>query len=90
MRNPLTGRRPMAQCLVGEDGPFLSIALHHPSGVLSLCFCCICRVGVVTRGSVLSQARRILVGNRKAPSGPCLGTDRAGLGSCRPYDPGRG
>ena len=37
---------------------------------------------VASRRPDLSQACCILVGNRKAPSGPCLGTDRAGLGSC--------
>ena len=73
-----------------EDGPFLSIVLDHTPSVLNPCFSCDWRAGVVTRGVGLSQPCRILVGDRKAPSGPCLGTDRTGLGSRRPCDPGRG
>ena len=43
-----------------------------------------------TRGLNLSQALRILVGNRKAPTVRVFGTDRTGAGIMLFFDPRRG
>ena len=56
-------------------------------GVLNLCPV---HGTIPTRGLNLSQARRILVGNRKAPTVRVFGTDRTGAGITLFSDPRRG